>query len=89
MVDQAFRSARGADTLVDDHHHLEDAWALDERVDAIADLDLGGGFGGSAVHADVPTSAGDGGRRPALVEPDRPKPDVYPRRFDDVILPEP
>src|SRR6266508_6892809 len=39
VVDQARCGHRGTDALVDDGRHLEDALALSERLDAVADLD--------------------------------------------------
>ena len=88
VVDETFRRERRADALIDDHHDLEDALALDERLHPIADLDLRGGLGGAAVHADFPATAGGRRRGPGLVEPYGPEPDVYSRRLDWLIVPE-
>jgi hypothetical protein len=79
MVDKARRRDRGPDTLVDDEDHFQDALALDERLDAVADLHRRRGFCRGAVHAHMAATAGGGRRRTALVEPDRPQPRVYPR----------
>jgi hypothetical protein len=86
VVDEALGRRRRTDALVDDRYNLENALALNECLDPIADLDLGGGFGSAAVHAHFPSAAGGRRRRPSLEEPDRPQPDVHPRRVDDDIV---
>jgi hypothetical protein len=40
VVDEAFGGGRRADALIDDRYNLENALALNECLDPIADLDL-------------------------------------------------
>ena len=87
MVDQARRRYRGPDPLVDGDHHLEDALALHERLYAVADLDLRRGLRCATIYADVSAPACGRRRRPGLIEPDRPQPDIYPSRVDLAIVP--
>ena len=86
MVDEALGRRRRPDALLDDRYNLEDPLALDERLDPIADLDLCGRLGGAFVHADFPAAARGRGGGPGLEEPDRPQPDVHPRRVDGDIV---
>jgi len=87
VVDHAFRCHRRPDPLRNDGHDLERARPSNERVDAIAYLHLRRRFGRPTVHPNVPPAAGGRRLRTALVDPDRPEPDVYPGRFDQSIVP--
>ena len=87
VVDQAFRRHRRTNSLFDDDGHLEDARALDECVDAIADLHARRRLGRATVHTNVAATAGGRRRRTGLIDPDGPQPYIYPRTFDEVIVP--
>src|SRR5687768_16885264 len=77
VVNEACRRDGGPDPLIDDGDHLEDALALHECFDAIADLHRRRRLGRGAVHADMAATARGCRRRTALVEPDGPQPNVH------------
>src|SRR5687767_12340740 len=80
VVDEARGGDRGPDPLVDNGDHLEDAFAFDERLDAVADLHRRRRLGRDAIHANMAATARGCRGRPALVEPDRPQPYVHASR---------
>ncbi len=86
VVDQARGRDRCADPLLDEGHHLEDAFAFREGLDPVTDLYGGGSLRGGAVHANMAAPAGGGRRRTGLVDPDGPEPRVHSCRFDGAIV---
>ena len=87
MIDQARHRHRGTDPLIDDDYHLEDALALHERLDAVADLHRSRRLRRGAVDPDVAAPAGGRRRRTGLIDADAPQPDVDPSRVDVAIVP--
>jgi hypothetical protein len=87
VIDEARRSDWRPDSLFDDGRYLEDALALDERLDAVADLHLRRRLDRRSVHADMATATAGRRSRPGLVDPDGPQPLVYPSRVDRTIVP--
>src|SRR5688572_694286 len=84
VVDEARGGDRGPDPLVDNGDHLEDAFAFDERLDAVADLHRRRRLGRDAVHADMAATARGCRGRTALVEPDGPQPNVHAGRVHSI-----
>ena len=87
VVDLARRRHWCPDPLIDDDHHCEDALALHERMDAVADFHLRRRLGRGTVHADVAAPASGCRRQSGLLNPDGPQPDVDPGRVDVAIVP--
>ena len=87
VVDDALGSHRGADPLLDDPNYLQNAVTMiDPCLYSIAHLDLGGGLGRFAIHANVAAVAGVGCRGTSLVKPNRPHPAIDPSRVHRVIF---
>jgi hypothetical protein len=85
VVDEALRSHRRPDTLLDEGRYLEDALALHECLDAVADLHLRRRLRCGTVHLDMAAPAAGRRRRAALVDPDGPEPNVHPSRVDVLL----
>ena len=73
--------------LFDDDDHLENALALHERLDPVADLHRRRRLGCGAIYADMAASAAGRRGRTGLIDPDGPQPQVYPSRVDGAIVP--
>jgi len=87
VVDEALDGHGSSDPFVQHLHHLDDALTGgDATLDAVACLDLRGGFRRSAVHRHPAGAEELGGGRPCGGEAHRPHPGVEACSVDDVMV---
>ena len=83
QVDEAVRSDRGTDPLVDHPDDVHDAVALaDTGLDTVSRTNRGRRLGGSPVDPDVSGPGGIGGRGSGREQAHRPQPPIHPRLVD-------